>query len=320
MLSPHIVFLDAYTLNPGDLDWDIIKQCGHLTFYERTARNEVLERAAEADIIITNKTALREEHFALLPRLRLICVAATGYDVVDVTAARRHDITVCNCAGYGTRAVAQMVVAHLLEVANRVGHYSTLCRNGFWSRQNDFCCWNDPLMELDGKRLAIVGFGNIGQEVTNMLRPFGMHLFAVTSKSQEQLPDDVHKLSLKEAFATCDVVSLHCPLTDKNRNMIDAALLENARPGLILINTARGKLVDENAIAAALAEGRLGAYCCDVLSQEPPAANNPILSAPNAFVTPHVAWATPEARRRILHMIAGNIKAFLTGKAVNTVN
>ena len=320
MTSPHIVFLDAHTLNPGDLEWDAIRQYGSLTFYDRTSKEDVLPRAAGADIIITNKTVLREEHFAHLPQLRLVCVAATGYDVVDVAAARRHGVPVCNCAGYGTRAVAQMVVAHLLEVANRVGHYSALCRNGFWIRQRDFCCWNAPLMELDGKNLAVVGFGNIGHEVVNLLRPFGMRLHAVTSKKQEELPADVIKLTLAEAFATCNVVSLHCPLTDRNRNMIDAALLATARKGLVLINTARGKLVDDNAIAAALCDGRLGAYCCDVLSQEPPAADNLILSAPNAFVTPHVAWATLEARQRIMRIIADNIKAYLDGNPINTVN
>ncbi len=316
----NIVFLDAKTLNGGDLTWDAIERFGQLTVYDRSTADEVVERAAEADIILLNKTPLRAEHFDRLPRLRLVCVAATGYDVVDVEAARRRGIPVCNCAAYGTGAVAQMVVAHLLEVCNRVGHYAAQNRQGFWSKSPDFCCWDEPLVELEGKRLAVVGFGNIGRAVTELLRPFGMQLSAVTSKAQADLPADVRKVSLAEAFAESDVVSLNCPLTAQNRGFVSAELLATARPGLVLINTARGALIDEQAVADALQEGRLGAYCADVLSVEPPPAENPLLSAPRAYITPHVAWATDEARQRIVEIIAANIEGHLSGAPRNVVN
>lgn len=320
MTHPNIVFLDGRTLNTGDLSWDIFEALGHFTVYDRSSADDVVERAAEADILILNKTPLRREHFAQLPRLRLVCVAATGYDVVDVAAAKELGIPVCNCAGYGTRAVAQMVVAHLLEVTNRVGYYAAANRGGFWSRSKDFCCWDEPLTELTNKKLAIVGFGSIGQAVARLLRPFGMVLHAVTSKAQKDLPDDVRKITLEEAFATCDVVSLNCPLTPENTGMINADLLSKTNRNLILINTARGKLVDDEALAAALRENRLAAYCSDVLSHEPPAANHPLLSAPNTFITPHIAWATAEARQRIMQIIAANITAYLSGSPANVVN
>ncbi len=316
----NIVFLDAKTLNGGDLTWEAIERFGHLTVYDRSTADEVVERASEADIIILNKTPLRAEHFDRLPRLRLVCVAATGFDVVDVEAARRHGIPVCNCAAYGTGAVAQMVVAHLLEVCNRVGHYSELNRKGFWSNSRDFCCWDEPLVELAGKQLAVVGFGNIGRAVTDLLRPFGMKLSAVTSKPAEALPTDVRKVSLAQAFAQSDVVSLNCPLTAQNRGFVTAELLAASRPGLILINTARGGLIDEQAVADALHQGTLGAYCADVLAVEPPPAGNPLLSAPRAYITPHVAWATAEARQRIINIIAANIEGHLSGQPQNVVN
>lgn len=316
----NIVFLDSHTLNPGDLQWTEFHRLGRFTAYERTQAADVVERAAGAEIVITNKTPLQEEHFAALPALRLVCVAATGFDVVDTEAARRRGIPVCNCAGYGTRAVAQMVVALLLEATNCVGHYSAANRDGFWSNAQDFCCWNAPLTELDGKRAAVVGFGNIGRAVTDLLRPFGASLFAVTSKRQEELPDDVHRIALSEAFAQCDIVSLNCPLTPDNTAFVNDELLAKAHPGLILVNTARGRLIDDDAVARALHAGRLKAYCCDVLSQEPPAANHPILTAPRTFVTPHIAWATPEARQRILDIIVRNIEAFVQGKPQNVVN
>lgn len=316
----NITFLDGHTLNPGDLSWDALRALGRFTEYARTAPGDVLSRAADADILIVNKTRLGEEHFAALPRLKLVCVAAAGYDRIDTEAARRRNIPVCNAAGYGNRAVAQMAVALLLEITNRVGHYAALNREGFWTRSQDFCCWTQPLTELTGKRAAIVGFGNIGRTLDEMLRPFGVRRFAVTSKSPEALPEGTEKIGLEEAFGTCDIVSLHCPLTKDNRAFVNKALLDRCKPGLILINTARGGLIDEAAVAAALEAGRLGAYACDVLSEEPPKAGNPILSAPRTWVTPHIAWATAEARSRIIGILAGNIRAFLDGKPVNVVN
>lgn len=316
----NIVFLDGFTLNPGDISWDAFRKLGNFTVYDRTASNEVIARGTDADILIINKTRLTEEHFSALPRLKLVCVAATGYDAVDVRAARKYGIPVCNAANYGSRAVAQMVLALILEVTNHVGEYAAANRSGLWSNSKDFCCWNQPLIELTDKRIAIVGFGNIGKQVACLLRPFGVKLYAVSSKSQDYLPDDILKISLEEAFSTCDIVSLNCPLTSENKKFVNAQLLGNTRKGLILINTARGRLIDEEAVAQALKENRLGAYCCDVLSQEPPRPDNPILSAPNTWVTPHVAWATAEARQRIISIIEGNIKAFLGGHPENIVN
>ena len=293
MTQPDIVFLDSHTLNPGDLSWGELEALGRFTEYARTAPHEVVERAREADILIVNKTRLTESHFAALPRLRLVCVAAAGYDVVDTEAARRRGIPVCNTAGYANRAVAQMAVALLLEATNRVGAYAEANRHGFWSQSPDFCCWDAPLTELDGKRLAIVGFGGIGSTLAAMMRTFGMRLSAVSSKSAAQLPPDVEKTTVEEAFATADVVSLHCPLTAANEGL---------------------------AVARALSDGRLGAYATDVLSQEPPRADHPLLHAPRCYVTPHVAWATVEARSRIIRLLHDNITAFLNGRPQNVVN
>lgn len=316
-----IVFLDAYTLNPGDLDWAELKQFPGLMTYERTLPADVVERIGDARIVITNKTVLTEKEFAQLPNLELICVAATGYDVVDVAAARRYGITVCNCAGYSTGAVAQAVVAHLLEVTNQVGHYTRAVVQGKqWAKSADFCYWDLPLTELDGKKLAVVGFGNIGKAVTDRLRPFGMRLFAVTSKSKVELPVDVEKIGLEEAFACCDVVSLHCPLTVDNQQLVGDRLLEKARKGLVLINTARGGLIDDEAVARALASGRLGAYCCDVLSVEPAPVEHPLLKAERVFITPHIAWAAREARCRIIRILSDNIMAYLKGMPRSVVN
>lgn len=316
-----IVYLDCYTVNPGDLDWGGLATLGELTCYERTAPEEILPRIGDAPIVITNKVHLTEEIFSACPTLRLVCVSATGYDVVDVKAARRHGITVCNCAGYSTKAVAQTVTAHLLEVCNQVGHYThTICHEGEWTGSRDFCYWNRPIIELEGLKAAIVGFGNIGRAVADRLHAFDVHLFAVTSKPQEQLPDYVTKISTEEAFAQCDVVSLNCPLTPENAGFVNAALLAKSNPHLILINTARGGLIDEQAVATALHNGKLRAYCCDVLSHEPALADNPLLSAPHVYITPHIAWAAPGARRRIIEIMTANIRGFLAGNPINVVS
>ena len=314
----NIVFLDGFTLNPGDLSWKCFEQLGNFTVYDRTASSEVISRAKDADILIVNKTRLGENEISSLPRLRLICVAATGYDVVDIKAATHRGIPVCNVAGYGTMAVAQMVVAHLLNVTNRVHSYALKNRNGFWTKSIDFCCWQEPLIELEGKHIAIVGFGNIGSKVADMLRPFGVHLYAVSSK--KQLPEDVQHISINDAFQSCDIVSLNCPLSETNNKMVNTELLAKANPRLIIINTARGKLVDDYALAEALKNHQITAYCADVLSEEPPKSDNPLLHLPNAFITPHIAWATPEARQRIFNILENNIKAFIAGSPQNVVN
>ena len=316
-----IVFLDSYTLNPGDIDWAEMKGCPGMVCYERTSPDEVVERIGDARIVITNKTKLGEKEFAQLPHLELVCVAATGYDVVDIVSAKKHGIVVCNCAGYSTKAVAQMVVAHLLEVTNHVGHYTReTCLEKKWSSNPDFCYWNAPLRELEGMKVAIVGLGNIGKAVAERLLPFGVELYAVSSKSVAEMPAQVTKITIDEAFEQCDVVSLNCPLNSNNRGFVNEALLSHVRKGLILINTARGGLIDESAVAESLKKGELGAYCCDVLGKEPAASDNPLLSAPNVYMTPHIAWASPAARMRIIRILAENITAYLGGNPISVVN
>lgn len=315
-----IVFLDGYTINPGDLDWHLLESLGDFTVYDRTSPADVMQRIAGAEVVIVNKTVLCEEHFAASPDLKLVCVAATGYDKVDVQAARRHGITVCNCAGYSSRSVAQMVASLILEVADSVGEYARLNREGAWARSEDFCYTLRPRLELVSRRMAIVGFGNIGHAVANVMRPFGLQLCAVSSKPADQLPADVSRVTIDEAFATCDIVSLNCPLTPTNRQFVNADLLAKAKPGLILVNTARGGLIDEEAVCEALTTQRLGAYAADVLTEEPPSASCKLLKAPRVYVTPHIAWDTPDARTRIMHILADNIKAYADGKPANVVN
>ena len=329
----NLVFLDSHALNPGDLSWEQIERLGTLTTYDRTPADLVIERAKDADVILTNKVRLGEEQFAQLPKLRLVLEAATGYDNIDIAAARRHGVAVCNVPAYSTLAVAQHAMALLLEVCNQVGHYTTLiadqpttgCRQdtalgNFWAVSPDFCLWDNPVIELTGKRIAIVGWGNIGSKVAQLLLPLEAEVVAVTSKPQEALPAGVRKVTLEEAFATSFAVSLHCPLSDGNREFINADLLARARRGLILVNTARGGLINNNDVADALRSGQLGAYCTDVMSQEPPSADHPILHAPNVFITPHIAWATADARQRIIDIMTRNLAAFLAGTPINVVN
>ena len=316
----NIVFLDGYTINPGDLTWQPLEALGHLTVYDRTEPDEVLERATGAEVLIVNKTCLTAGHFDALKSLKLVCVAATGYDRIDTAAARRQGVVVCNCAGYSSLSVAQMVVSLLLEAFDSVGFYAGQNRRGAWSDSPDFCYTVKPRVELAGKRMAIVGFGNIGRTVARIMQAFGLQLFAVSSKEAYELPDGVQKITLDEAFATCDIVSLNCPLTPQNRGFVNAGLLARANPRLVLVNTARGALVDEQAVAGALSQGRLGAYCTDVLTQEPPAPDCPLLSAPNCYITPHIGWDTIEARRRILDILVDNIRAFQSGSPVSVVN
>lgn len=314
-----IVFLDGYTINPGDLDWSLLQACGDFTVFERTAPEEILLRSQDAEVLIVNKTKLGEEQFSALSKLKLVCVAATGYDNVDTQAAHKYGIKVCNCAGYSSHAVAQMVASLILEVADGVGEYARLNALGDWQRSKDFCYTIRPRIELVGKRMAIVGFGNIGSAVYEVMRSFGLHIYAVSSKNRKELPEDVNKLPLQEAFSYCDIVSLNCPLTPSNYQMVNAALLEGCNPHLILVNTARGGLVDEEAVACALRENRLGAYCADVLQEEPPTSRCPLLSAPHTYITPHIAWDTPDARTRILNILANNIRSFEAGVPRNVV-
>lgn len=315
----NIVFLDSHALNPGDLDWAALEVHGQLTVYGRTASADIAARAAGAEVVITNKKRIDADLFAALPQLKLVLVAATGYDVVDIDAARHHGVVVCNVPAYSTLAVAQHTLALLLECCNRVGHYTQLNREGYWSRSRDFCLWDEPIRSLEGKRTTIVGMGHIGKKVAQLLYILGAEVGAVTSQPQEQLPQGIQKLSLEEAFSASDVVSLHCPLTSSNRAFVNAALLKTAKRGLVLINTARGGLIDDIAVADALHNGCLGAYACDVLSQEPPSSEHPILHAPNTFITPHIAWASRETRQRVIDIMGENLRAFIEGRPIHVV-
>ena len=314
-----IVILDGYSADPGDLSWEELEQMGELTVYDRTSPSETVQRAANADVVLTNKVVLDREKIAQLPRLKYIGVLATGYNVVDIEAAHERGIVVTNVPAYSTESVAQMVFAHLLTVTNRTEHYAIQNRSGRWSASPDFCYWDFPLMELAGKTIGIVGLGNIGRRVAEIALAFGMKVKAVTSKSQEQLPAGIEKADLQTLLSSADVLSLHCPLTANTRHLINADTLRLMKPTAILINTGRGPLIDDQAVANALQEGLLGAFCADVLTTEPPSSNNPLLSQPNAFITPHIAWASTEARTRLLQIAIANVRAFASGKPQNTV-
>ena len=314
-----IVILDAYGANPGDLSWDGLRELGELTVYERTRAEETVGRAAEADIVLTNKVVLGRREIEQLPRLRYIGVLATGYNVVDTVAAREHGVTVTNVPAYSTESVAQMVFAHLLTVTNRTEHYALQNRQGRWTASPDFCYWDTPLTELAGKTFGIVGLGNIGRRVAQIAQAFGMQVKALTSKRADELPAGVKKVELRELLATVDVLSLHCPLTDTTRHLMNAQTLSLMRPTAILINTGRGPLVCDADVAEALQTGRLAAYCADVLTEEPPRSDNPLISLPNAYFTPHVAWATREARVRLLQVAIDNVRAFVEGSPQNVV-
>lgn len=315
-----IVELDAYAANPGDLSWDGLRALGELTVYDRTSPDKVVERAREADAVLTNKVAFDEDTLAQLPHLKYIGVMATGYNVVDTEAARRRGIVVTNIPAYSTDSVAQMVFAHILNITNRVDHYARQNRNGRWSDNPDFCYWDAPLHELAGKTLGIVGLGHIGCKVARIAIDFGLDVFAYTSKNAASLPPGIQKTTMDGLFAVSDILTLHCPLSPQTHQIINRQNLARMKPGAILINTGRGPLVDEQAVAEALASGRLGAYGADVMENEPPAADNPLLAQPNAFITPHIAWATVEARQRLVDICVDNLKAFIAGAPINVVN
>ena len=316
----NIVILDGYALNPGDLSYDRLQQFGTLKVYDRTAPEQVIERAAEADALLINKVVLGEREFAQLPRLRYIGVQATGYNVVDVEAARRYGITVTNIPAYSTDSVAQMVMAHLLGITQNVGYYAQQNREGRWGANPDFCYWDTPLIELAGKQMGVVGFGRTGSAVARLAQAFGMKVAVYTSKPQSELPEGVAKVALDELFATSDVVSLHCPLVPATQGLVNAGRLEMMKPTAILINTARGPVVDEQALADALNSGVIYAAGIDVLCEEPPRGDSPLMKARNCFVTPHIAWATIEARTRLLDICEANLRAFCEGHPQNVVS
>lgn len=315
-----IVVLDGYGLNPGDLSWDEMGQLGELVVYDRTTPEEVIGRAADADVILTNKVVLKSKEMDALPKLKYIGVLATGYNIIDTDYAKSKGIIVTNIPAYSTDSVAQMTFAHILNITNRIEHYADQTRKGQWSRSKDFCYWDTPLVELAGKTIGIVGLGAIGLKVARVALEFGMDVFAFTSKNAADLPEGIRKTTLEGLLAISDVLTLHCPLNNETRKMINAESLSKMKKGAILINTGRGPLVDEQAVADALESGQLGAYGTDVMSAEPPAIDNPILKAPNAYVTPHVAWATFEARTRLMGIAVNNVKTFIEGNPVHIVN
>lgn len=315
-----IVVLDGYTLNPGDLSWKDLEALGTVKIYDRIHPGEVVERATGAQIVLTNKTVLDGEALSQLPDLKYIGVLATGYNVVNLEAARRQGITVTNIPAYSTDSVAQMVFAHLLNITQRVGHYAEEVASGHWTKQADFSYWNTPLVELAGKTLGVIGLGHTGMATARIALAFGMQVLAYTSKSAAELPAGIRKAdSLEQVFSDSNVVSLHCPLTETTKNLVNMERLKLMKREAVLINTGRGGLVNETDLAEALEKGLLAAAGVDVLSSEPPVPGHPLVGVKNCFITPHIAWATFEARQRLMGQAVRNIEAFLSGQPINTV-
>lgn len=316
-----ICILDGYSLNPGDLDWSPVERLGDVTLFDRTPADKIVERAADADIVLTNKVPFSADTLRQLPRLRFICVLATGYNIIDTEAAARQGVVVANIPAYSTMSVAQMAFAHILNITNHVASYAREVADGKWTNCPDFCFWDSALTELAGKTMGIVGLGNTGMATARIAVAMGMKVVALTSKSADTLPEGITPAPLDDVLASADVVSLHCPLTPSTRHLINAASIAKMKPSAILINTGRGPLVDEQAVADALNGGRLAAFGADVLSQEPPRGDNPLLSARNCFLTPHIAWATLEARMRLMSTATENVRQFIAGEPVaNRVN
>jgi glycerate dehydrogenase len=313
----QIVILDGYTLNPGDQDWEPLYKLGNVTIFDRSKTEEIVERAADAEIVLVNKVVLSAETLAQLPHLKYVGVMATGYNNVDVEAAHKHGITVTNVKAYGPASVAQQTFALLLSLVNRAETHSQSVFAGEWTTSPDFCYWKTPLTELAGKTMGLIGLGDIGSQVANIALAFGMKVIAYR---KHPVPvDGIEMVPLDDIFTRSDVISLHCPLTDETREIINRESLSRMKPNAIILNTGRGPLVHEADLAEALHNGVIAGAGLDVLSTEPPKADNPLLSAPNCVITPHVAWATFEARKRLLQMVADNLEAFLRGEAKNVV-
>lgn len=312
----EIVVFDGYAVNPGDLNWEGLKEFGNYTIYDRTKPEEVIERAKNADAILTNKVFITDKTIEALPKLKYIGILSTGYNTVDIQAARKRNIVVTNIPAYSTNSVAQMVFAHILNITQRVAHYNKEVREGKWTKSDDFCFVDTPLIELTGLKIGIIGYGNIGQAVTRIAWGFGMKVCTYSHKSWLQLPRDVEQLSLDELYAQSDIITLHCPLDDKNRGMINAQSLKKMKHSAILINTGRGGLINEQDLADALNNDVITAAGLDVLSTEPPMADNPLLTAKNCYITPHISWATKEARNRLINTVMENLRQFTGGDKV----
>jgi len=317
----RIVVLDGYVLNPGDNPWDDLAALGELTVYPRTEPGRIVERAGRAEVVLTNKTPLTAETIEALDSLRLIAVLATGYNVVDVQAARRRGVAVSNVPTYGTDSVAQFVFAMLLELCHHVGSHDALVKAGEWSRRGEFSFWDTPLIELAGLTMGIVGFGRIGRRAGELAHAFGMEVLAYDPADFEPPGySPFARASLEEVFGKADVVSLHCPQTEANEGFVNRDLLGRMKPSAFLINTARGGLVNEADLRQALEAGRIAAAAVDVVSAEPIAPDNPLLGAPHCLITPHIAWASLSARRRLMRTTVENVRAYLRGEPVNVVN
>jgi glycerate dehydrogenase len=314
-----IVVLDGYALNPGDLSWDELKALGPCAIYDRSSEVEIVTRAAEAEVVLLNKTVLTRASLARMLKLKYIGVLATGTNVVDLAAARERGIPVTNVPAYGTKSVAQATVALLLELTQHTGHHARTVREGRWTRNPDWCYWDFPLVELAGLTMGIVGFGRIGQAVGELANAFGMRVLAADHR-HKPVPPFVEPVSLEKIFRESDVVSLHCPLTPQTRNLVNAERLSWMKPSAFLLNTSRGALVEDHALADALNSGRLAGAGLDVLSSEPPPGNHPLLQARNCLITPHLAWGTRAARARLMKIAVENLRSFLNGKLQNVVN
>lgn len=315
-----IVDLDGFGVNPGDLNWEAISKLGDFKLYDRTSPEDVVLRAKDADIILINKINITDEIMEQLPKLKYIGVLATGYNVVDLESANKRGILVSNIPAYSTDSVAQLTFAHILNMVNRVEHYADLNRKGRWSNNPDFCYWDTPLIEISGKKLGIFGLGNIGSKVARIAHDFGMDVYAFTSKSAAELPAGIHKATIDELFSVSDILTLHCPLTPQTQELINTDSIKKIKHGALLINTGRGQLVNEQDVADALRSGQLGGYGADVMCEEPPSAENPLFAQPNAFITPHIAWATLEARTRLMNILLENLKSYIDGNPQNIVN
>ena len=315
-----IVILDGFAVNPGDLSWDVLNQFGEVTVYERTPDDLVIERIGDAEIIVTNKIPVTEQLMDTCPSIRLICVSATGYNVIDCEAAKKRGIPVCNVPAYGTSAVSQFTFSLLLELCNAVGHHSQAVHEGKWTNCPNFCFWDTPQMELSGKTMGIIGFGRIGRAVGTIAKAFGMHVLAYNRSRCPEGEAIAQYVDLDTLLARSDVISLHCPMTAETEKIINKETLSKMRDGTILLNTARGGLLDEAAVADALCSGKLRSAAVDVASTEPINAENPLLTAPNCIITPHMAWAPTESRQRIIDCIENNIREFLNNAPVNVVN
>ena len=315
-----LINLDASALNPGDLSWDVLNQFGEVTLYQRTeSEAEAIRRIGDHEIVLTNKVPITESLLAACPNIKLICIQATGYNIVDTAACTRRDIPVCNVPDYGTAAVAQFTLALMLELCHRIGYHDAVVHNGKWCASPTFCFWDTPQMELGGKTLGIIGFGRIGQATAKLAQAFGMRVIT-TSRTKRENDLGIEYVDMDTLLTQSDFVSLHCPLFAENTKMVNADFISKMKDGAFLINTARGGLLDEQAVADALTAGKLAGAAVDVVTEEPMKVYNPLLTAPNCIITPHIAWAPKESRQRLLDCCVENIRAFLRGKPQNVVN